>query len=138
MQPEELQDNKIEKSETICRIEKLHTLPIPRSEIRILDARVILSESLFDNLGDSDSSDGDTPSEEQPKENSSQEKSSSEEEEESSEEDSSANDESSNYNQPQVNLDFLRGYQFQQIDRTVEEGIWDYVYEHEGDEEFYF
>ena len=137
MQLLQLHDKPIEKSETIG-IVQLHPKPIEKSETRILISRAYLAESIINNLGDSnsDSSERDTPS----KENSSQEKlSSSEEEEESS--DSSSIDENS---QQQLNRDlqqlYLRiGYQPQpQVDRTVQEGSWDYVYEVEGDQEFYY
>ena len=139
MQLLQLHDKPIEKSETIG-IVQLHSKPIEKSETRILISRVYLAESIINNLGDSnsDSSERDTPS----KENSSQENlSSSSEEEESS--DSSSIDENSqqqlNRDLQQLNLDFLRGYQLQpQVDRTVQEGSWDYVYEVEGDQEFYY
>ena len=138
MQLLQLHDKPIEKSETIG-IVQLHSKPIEKSETRILKSRVYLAESIINNLGDSnsDSSERDTPS----KENSSQENLSSSEEEESS--DSSSIDENSqqqlNRDLQQLNLDFLRGYQLQpQVDRTVQEGSWDYVYEVEGDQEFYY
>ena len=132
MQLLQLHDKPIEKSETISRIEQLHSKPIEKSETRILSSRVYLAESIINNLGDSnsDSSERDTPS---------KENLSSSEEEESS--DSSSIDENS---QQQLNRDlqqlYLRiGYQPQpQVDRTVQEGSWDYVYEVEGDQEFYY
>ena len=129
MQLLELHNQAIEKSETIEL--ELHSKPIEKSETIFLISRVYLGENLLNSLGDSSSelAEQETPSQE----NSSQETISSSEEEESS--DPPSIDENSRYQQ---NLELIRNYRLQpQVERNWADEL-DYVYEVEGDQEFYF
>ena len=129
MQLLELHNQAIEKSETIEL--ELHSKPIEKSETIFLISRVYLGENLLNSLGDSSSelAEQETPSQETP---------SSSEEEESSDPPSIDENSQQQFIRDLQQLHLRIGYQPQpQVERNWADEL-DYVYELEGDQEFYF